>query len=209
MSTCNRAEALRDYAFDELAGDELRSMEQHIATCSDCAADLNRLRLTTVALRALPDREIPQRIAFVSDKVFHPSPVARFFRDFWNSAARLGFASAVLLAAALIVSAYHRPSPVQMAGPGGGVSLDAVNQLVKQTVSLQVNDAVAKAVAQARAEDERFTKAALENAERRHEEENRAFTVAVKENLEVMQKRLGVAWSELASAEIPRNGPGQ
>src|ERR1700693_446222 len=114
MSTCDRAEALRDYAFDEMAGGELRSMEQHIAACSNCAAELDRLRLTTGALRMLPDREIPQRIAFVSDKLFHPSPVARFFLGFWNSAARLGFASAIVLAVALIVSAYHRPAPVQI-----------------------------------------------------------------------------------------------
>jgi hypothetical protein len=194
MSTCDRAEALRDYAFDEMAGGELRSMEQHIAACSNCAAELDRLRLTTAALRILPDREIPQRIAFVSDKLFHPSPVARFFLGFWNSAARLGFASAIVLAVALIVSAYHRPAPVQIVSQSGGVSLD----VLKQTV--------ANAVAQARAEDERFTKAALENAERRHEEENRALMVAVKDDMEVIQKRLGVAWSELASVEIPRNG---
>jgi anti-sigma factor RsiW len=197
MNTCDRAEALRDYAFDELAGDELRSMEQHIATCSTCATDLDRLRLTTAALRVLPDREIPQRIAFVSDKVFHPSPVARFFGGFWNSAARLGFASALLLAVALMVSAYHRPAPVQIIGQGSGLSLD----VVKQTV--------ADAVARARVEDANLTKAALEDAERRHEKENRLLMAAVQENLEVMQKRLGVAYSELASVEIPRNGLGQ
>jgi negative regulator of sigma E activity len=201
MSTCYNTEALRDYAFDELAGDERRSMEQHIAACSGCAADLDQLRLTTAMLRVLPDREIPQRIAFVSDKVFHPSPVARFFLGFWNSAARLGFASALVLAVALIVSAYHRPAAVEAPLRSGAVSLDDVNQVVKQTV--------ASAVAQARAEDERFMKAALESAERRHEQESRALMVAVKDDMEVMQKRLGVARSELASVEIARNGSGQ
>ena len=201
MITCDNAEALRDYAFDELGGDELRSMEQHIAGCSECAAELDQLRLTTALLRVLPDRETPQRIAFVSDKVFHPSPIARFFLGFWNSAARLGFASASILAVALIVSAYHRPAPVPAPGQGGGVSLETVNQIVKQNV--------ANAVAQIHAQDERLMKAALENAERRHEEENRALIVAVKDDMEVMQKRLGVAWSELASVEVPRNGSGQ
>jgi len=42
-------------------------MEQHLAACGDCALELDQLRLTTAALRTLPDREIPQRIAFVSD----------------------------------------------------------------------------------------------------------------------------------------------
>jgi anti-sigma factor RsiW len=199
MNTCDRAEALRDYAFDELAGDELRALEQHLATCADCAADLDGLRLTTAALRVLPDREIPQRIAFVSDKVFRPSSVARFFGSFWNSAARLGFASALVLAVALIVLAYHRPAPVQIVSRTGGVSGVSIAE-VRQTV--------ADAVAQVRAEDANFTKAALADAERRHEKENRELMVAVKENLEVMQKRLGV-YSEFASMEIPRNGMGQ
>src|SRR6267154_2129862 len=97
MSECDRGEALRDYAFDELPAGERPEMEQHISDCTGCAAELDRLRLTTAALRILPDREIPQRIAFVSDKVFAPSPVVRFLGGFWNSAARLGFASACVL----------------------------------------------------------------------------------------------------------------
>jgi anti-sigma factor RsiW len=201
MSTCENAEALRDYAFDELSGDELRSMERHLSACSVCAAELDQLRLTTAVLRVLPDREVPQRIAFVSDKVFPRSPIARFFLGFWNSAARLGFASAFILGVALIISAYHRPAPLPMPGQSSTVSLGAVNQIV--------NKAVDKAVAQARADDQRFMNAALEIAERRHEEENRALMTAVKDDMEVMQKRLGVAYSELASAEIPRTGSGQ
>src|ERR1035438_8504598 len=106
-SRCERAEALRDYAFDELPQDERRAMEQHLSACGACAMELDQLRLTAAALRTLPDREIPQRIAFVSDRVFEPSA----WRRFWNSGARLGFASACLLAVALVVSAWHyRPA---------------------------------------------------------------------------------------------------
>src|SRR5580704_16769879 len=100
ISPCAHAEALRDYAFDEqLPQEERRVMEQHLATCADCALALDQLRLTTAALRTLPDHEIPQRIAFVSDRVFEPS----LFRRFWNA----GFASACVLALALVVSAWH------------------------------------------------------------------------------------------------------
>src|SRR5580704_466663 len=100
--SCARAEALRDYAFDELTQDERRAMEQHLTGCGACATELDQLRLTAAALRTLPDREIPQRIAFVSDRVFEPSA----WRRFWNSGARLGFASACVLAAALLVSSW-------------------------------------------------------------------------------------------------------
>src|SRR4051812_37548586 len=110
MTTCERSEALRDYAFDELTGADRAAMERHIPECAACEAELASLRLTTAALRSVPDREIPQRIAFVSDKVFGPSPLARFFQSFWTSPSRLGFASACLIAGALLVSALHRPT---------------------------------------------------------------------------------------------------
>src|SRR5580693_2281511 len=135
---CARAEALRDYAFDEqLPQDERRAMEQHLAGCGACATELDQLRLTAAALRTLPDREIPQRIAFVSDRVFEPSA----FRRFWNSGARLGFASACVLASALVVSAWHyRPA----------AEIHTVTQVASAS---EINAAVAKAVAQVRAED--------------------------------------------------------
>jgi anti-sigma factor RsiW len=182
MSTCDRAEALRDYAFDELPAGERREMEQHLAACGDCAAELDQLRVATAVLRVLPDREIPQRIAFVSDKVFQPSPVARFFGSFWNSAARLGFASACVLGAALIVAAYHRPAPAP-----------AEVRTIVQTadVTKQVNEAVAKAIAQVHQEDARMLKA----AEIRNDKEHRMLMEAVN----VLQDRRNVEL--LASAE--------
>ncbi|HVW86785.1 MAG TPA: zf-HC2 domain-containing protein [Bryobacteraceae bacterium] len=193
MSQCENAEALRDYAFDELPAGERAGLEQHIAACAACAAELDQLRLTTAALRSLPDREIPQRIAFVSDKVFSPSPVARFFSGFWNSAARLGFASSCAIAAALIVSAWHRPKPEirMVAGP-------AVD------VSKQVNEAVAKAVAQVREEDARLTKAALAAEDRKNEQEHLNMMEAVR----VLQRHID-ATTLLASSEAPQTGLGQ
>lgn len=196
MSTCDCAEALRDYAFDELPAAEVRGIEQHLETCEACSADLERLRITTAALRSLPDREIPQRIAFVSDKVFAPSVTARFFSGFWNSASRLGFASACVLGTALIVSAYRRTPP-----PAAEV------RTVVQTadVSKQVDEAVAKAVAkvreQVRQEDARLTQTALDASERKHEEEHRALLDAV----QVLQKRLNTN-TLLASAEVGPSG---
>ena len=53
-------------------------MEAHVETCPRCREELDRLRLTEAALFALRDEEIPQRIAFVSDKIFEPSPARRW-----------------------------------------------------------------------------------------------------------------------------------
>jgi anti-sigma factor RsiW len=185
-------EALRDYALGELPADRHLELEQHLGVCGECTLELDRLRLTTAALRTLPDREIPQRIAFVSDKVFEPSPVSRFFGGFWNSAARLGFASACVLGAALVVSAYHRP-----------VEVHTVVQAANTDVSKQVNDAVAKAVAQVKIEDARE----IEAVGHKYEQEYQARMSTVAENFELLQKRIGT--SLIASYDMRGNGDGQ
>jgi hypothetical protein len=197
MSTCDRIEELRDYAFDELPASGRSSVEKHLATCAECATELDRLQLTTAALRILPEREIPQRIAFVSDKVF-----ADRFAWFWNSAPRLGFASACVLAVAIFASAYRRPV----------VTVPAAAGVTKTDVTAQVNSAVALAVDQAvqqiRAEDARVTQAALAEAERKHEAEHRALLAAMDENLTYLQKRYGTM-TMLASSDAARSGDGQ
>lgn len=198
MNTCERSEALRDYAFDELPTPERATMERHIAACESCDSELRAIQLTTATLRAIPDREVPQRIAFVSDKIFEPSPVARFFRGFFTSGAQLGFASACLLAGAIIFSAMHRPVEVRT----------IVATATNQDVSQQIDQAVKKAVAQIREEDSRLTQTALASAETRHREEHKALLVSMQETVDVMQKRMG-AYTSLASLETPVNGGGQ
>ena len=186
--SCASQDALRDYALNELSGEERRQVEAHLGACEACAEELQGLRLTTAALRVLPDVEIPRRIAFVSDKVFEPSRVARFFGSVWKSAAQLGFASACLLAGAIVFSAVHRPVVE-------GRNLPSVS----------IDEAVQKAVAQVRAEDARNTDLALAKVERKYDEKQRALMISVQENFEVMQKRLS-SYTLLASTDAMRTG---
>ena len=102
---------LRDYFLQELADPHRqRQVEVHLKTCAPCREELDRLRITEAALHFMADEEIPQRIAFVSDKIFEPSPWRRWLAAFWNSGARLGFASAAMLSASLVFFAL-RPAP--------------------------------------------------------------------------------------------------
>ncbi len=105
---------LKDYFFEELGGAERKEVEAHVTACRACREELNRLRLTGTTLLSLREEEIPRRIAFVSDAVFEPSPWRRWWSGFWNTPARLGFGSAALLSAALVVFALTRPAPVQL-----------------------------------------------------------------------------------------------
>ena len=104
---------LKDYFFEELEGAERKQVEAHVTGCRACREELSRLRLTGTTLLSLREEEIPRRIAFVSDPVFEPSAWRRWWSGFWNTPARLGFGSAALVSAALVVFALARPAPVQ------------------------------------------------------------------------------------------------
>lgn len=196
MSKCplgGPAESLRDYAFDELPQNERAAVEQHVAACGECALELDRLRMTTAALRMLPEQEIPQRIAFVSDRIFEPS----WWQRFRNNGAQMGFASACVLALAIVVSAWQF----------GGTGRTEVRTVV-QTAPVpqrQIDAAVAKAVAQARVEDMQVIQA----AEQKREAEYRDQMKAISEDLEVVQARLNRTYMSLASNEMPGSGAGQ
>jgi len=137
---------LKGYFLKEMPDPQRRQTEEHVRQCPACREELDRLRMTEAALFALREEEIPQRIAFVSDKVFEPAAWRRRWAAFWGSAARLGFASAAMLSIAILVFALMRPA-------GAPPGLSAVRGPAAATASLsdaqaqaQIKDAVDKAV---------------------------------------------------------------
>jgi anti-sigma factor RsiW len=170
---------LRDYFFGELAEDDRRQVDLHSRSCLTCREELNRLRSTQAALLAVADEEIPQRIGFVSDRVYEPSRLLRWWRGFWGSAPRLGFASAAMLSVAIIVAAMHRPAVVIPTTPA---SVDVVK--LQADFSRQLNEAVQKAVAESDARHEQLLATAIKrfDAERRADMErvSQSFAFAEK-----------------------------
>jgi anti-sigma factor RsiW len=137
---------LRDYFLKELPESEQRQVEAHIRNCQPCLEELDRLRLTEAALFALREEEIPQRIGFVSDPVFEPSPWRRWWAALWGSTARLAFASAAMLSIAILVAAL-RPVGQQIAVRPGPPQI--VKAAISDTeIQSRIDTAVAKAVAQ-------------------------------------------------------------
>jgi len=189
---------LRDYYFKDLAENERRLTEVHVKTCARCREELDRLRGTETALLTLRDEEIPQRIGFVSDPVFQPSAFRRGWEALWGSAARLGFVSAAMLSAALLVFSLTRPAPQ------AGVRAPGLDRAALEAeVSKRVNDAVAKAVAESEAHQARETRELLAATEKRHTLETEAMMVRVQEYLEVEKKRMNtliLASNDAASA---------
>jgi hypothetical protein len=154
----------RDYFLKELTDPQQRQVEDHVTTCSSCFEEMEQVRLTEAALFSLRDEELPQRIAFVSDKIFEPSPVRRWWTAFWASGARLGFAGAAMLSAAILVSAMTRPAPA----PERVIVERTVVQPVSDTeMKTRVDAAVAQAMAgveQRHAAETRQIKTDLEDA---------------------------------------------
>jgi len=102
---------LKEYFLSELNLTDSGRVEAHLKSCSTCREELERLQLMQAALGSLREEEIPRRIAFVSDQVFEPSALRRWWGAFWNSSARLGFAAAAMVSGAILVSALTRPAP--------------------------------------------------------------------------------------------------
>ena len=190
---------LRDYYFKELAENERRLTEVHVKTCAHCREELERLHGTESALLALPDEEIPQRIGFVSDPVFQPSGFRRGWDALWGSAARLGFVSAAMLSAALLVFSLTRPVP-QANAPAPAMTQTAT----QADFSKRLDDAVSKAVAASEARQVRQTQELLAASDKRHALETQAMKVRVQEYLEVEKKHLNTLI--LASNDAGANG---
>jgi anti-sigma factor RsiW len=176
---------LRDYFFQELSDPHRqRQVEAHVKTCAPCREELDRLRITGAALRSLAEEEIPQRIAFVSDQIFEPSPWRRWLAAFWNSGARLGFASAAMLSASLVVFAF-RPAPAP------------VLSVIRPAVTAPAPVTVTQASAVSEAEVQRRIQAAVNQAVdlktkdlmKRIDSERVGMLIAVGE-LEQLQKRM-------------------
>jgi len=184
---------LKDYLFGELPEEERRQLETHIAACSACREELERLKLTQTALAALREEDPPRRIAFVSDKVFAPT----WWQRFWRSGPQLGFASAALLAAAILGHGYlARPTPT--APP----ALDA--RALEARVAADIERRLPAAVESALAQHDRKVLREIAELEKRMHFERRADLVAFEEQVNYLKKRLDVATIQFARVEGER-----
>ena len=153
--------------------------EQHLAQCQECRVELDRLRLTRTALLTLPDEEPPRRIAFVSDRVFEP----RWWQRMWQSGPAMGFASAALLAGAILVHGFTRPIPVVTAP-------SPVAQVDTARIERRVNAAVAQAVAEIERRDDAKHREILAAAESKSALQGQALAAA-QETIRLYQNQMG------------------
>ncbi len=146
-----------------------------------------RLDFTLSALRSVPDQEIPQRISFVSDKVFEPKWWQRF--PVW------GMASAAMLSLSIMAHGYlNRPMVVHQA------VAEAPAVVTQPVVATPTVDVSALEAQYQQKLDAALQKVAAEY-DRKLEFERRAILISVQENFDLMRKQMSRMYMASASME--------
>lgn len=174
---------IKDLVLGEVPRAERERLEQHVRTCAECHEEFARVSAARTALMSVADEEPPRRIAFVSDKVFEPA----WWQRMRSSAGRLGFASAALLAGAIVAHGYLA-RPVATAPAADTAAIEA---RIEQQVNARLEQAVTRAVSDAETRQARKAAELLTAAEKRMEFDRQADRVAVEENLKVLRSQLG------------------
>ena len=102
----------KGYALGELSAAQSAECDRHAQSCERCRTELALYRTTVAGLRSLPMVEPPRRI------VFAPEPIEREssrWRRMWQSSPQLGFASAAVLALAIVAHGLLARVPVSPA----------------------------------------------------------------------------------------------
>ena len=184
---------LKAYFFGELPEDERRRVAAHLETDPAARAELARLEATQSMLGFVQDEELPRRIAFVSDKVFEPT----WWQRFWASGAQLGFASAALLALAVVGHGWLSRPIVQPLT----ATVDAA--VVRAVVAEEMGKRVQAPVAQSTgaATTSKLIAVALKEVERRAELDRAADRLTIEENFNLLRRL--ISRDQVASYQRP------
>ena len=183
---------LKAYFFGELPEDERRRIAAHLETDAAARAELARLEATQSMLGFVQDEELPRRIAFVSDKVFEPT----WWQRFWASGAQLGFASAALLALAVVSHGWlSRPTVQPLTAT---VDAAVVRAVVAEEMGKRVNAPVSGVDAAATS---KLIAVALKEVERRAELDRAADRLTIEENFNLLRRL--ISRDQVASYQRP------
>jgi len=145
----------KGYALGELSAAESAEYDRHAAGCARCRAELQGWQATLAPLRQLPQAEPPRRIVFVASPeparesvpTRTTEPGVSWWRRMWASGPQLGFASATVLALAIVSHGMLARGPATAPPTQAQVRQEAlkeVNRLLPQAVDAAVKDALSQ-----------------------------------------------------------------
>jgi hypothetical protein len=178
------SEDVKAYFLGELSSRDKAPVEDHVRACRNCSEELERLKLTHTALLALEEEEVPRRISFVSDKVFEP----RWYQTIWRSGPAMGFASAVVLAAAILVHGFARAAGAPPVTPT--VDTAQIEQRIEREVNARLDAVVAKSVNDAQARQAAEFAKVLDSTEKRFETRRQADLATVQQAAKYYEQKM-------------------
>jgi len=189
---------LKAYLFGELAEDERRRVAAQLEKDPALMAEYARLEQTQAMLGFVQDEELPRRIAFVSDKVFEPS----WWQRFLASGPQLGFASAALLALAMVGHGWLS-RPVAPAMQAAKFDEAVVRQVVAAEVSQRMNDVLRQVsdVPNSDVKTAQLIAVAMKQAEKRAELDRAADRLTIEENFNLLRRL--ISRDQVASYQRP------
>jgi hypothetical protein len=104
---------LADFFYEELPATEMAEAQRHVAKCADCRAQVQLFEQTHLALKILPDAELPRRVVFAA-----PERQARWAVLDWRFLAPMAAALAALVIAIMPASSLApAPGPAPVTAP--------------------------------------------------------------------------------------------
>lgn len=178
---------LKAYFLGEMDRTEREAIQSHLAVCDACRLELERLGVTTTALRMLPDEEIPVHVRFVSDRVFEP-----WWRR-WRLTSGWVFASALLaLILILDVPRFAGPRP-QPPPPQSGLTAAQIDKRIDEAVKTRVKAEIALAASRVEQRNNEQTLAMLADFRRRSQTDRRRLIQAVETEYETVDQKINQA----------------
>jgi anti-sigma factor RsiW len=184
---------LKAYQLGEAGRDEAARVCEHLAACAGCREELERLELTRTLLMAAPEEPMPHRIAFVSDKIFEP----RWWQRLLKPSPVWGLVSAMMLVSAVGLNVIYRPEPVVVPHVTRATPQE-INAQIEVEVARRVAAEVKQALAESEARQAKVWKATIERMELDH----KAELLQVREEMEVLGKRVNTLRVLSARADV-------
>ena len=189
---------LKAYLFGEMPDEERRRVAVYLEKDPAARAELARLEQTQALLGLVQDEELPRRIAFVSDKVFEPT----WWQRFLASGPQLGFASAALLALAIVSHGWMSRPVAALPVVAGQGAQGNLKELVALEVSQRMSE-VARPAASALNDDRtaKMIAVAIQGIERKTQFDRAADRLMIEDNFKLLQRLM--SRDQLASYQRP------
>ena len=203
---------VKAYFLGEVDKRDQAQVASHLGACAECREELERLSVMRAALQALPEEEVPRRIAFVSDKVFEP----RWWQTIWRSGPAMGFASAALLAGAILVHGFTQP-PVtiitekQIAASGSTAppyisGSTAVPYIDTAQINRRIAEEVAKRVDVVIAQERQQSAQMIEASEKRYEQRRQKDLTEFQQVMRYQSQQMN-HWMVASNEQVASRGP--